>query len=167
MVRCGTPFYERVGREWMEERYIRRRMLPREIAAECGASTAAVTYALQKFGLQGKQPALYQALDPEELARLYHGEDLSLDEVGERLGTTATTIAVSLRHHGIALKAKGYRRGAGEAGAGADRGRREKPAPVVEVDCWRCRWRGRCLDWPVDAPCRAARCRVVSVETGG
>ena len=147
MARTGTPFYEQVGRAWLEERYVGRRMAPREIAAEVGVGVDAVVYALQKFDLQGKQPALYQVLDPERLVGLYFEEGLTLDEVGERMGTTADTVKAALLYRGYRLRPKGVR------GRPATHGERKAAAEPV-VDCWRCRWRGVCLDWSADAPCR-------------
>ncbi len=53
-------------------------------------------------------PPDYQ--DEQRLRELYHGEGLSMQEVGERLGCTAPTVQNWLERHGIEKRAPAHER---------------------------------------------------------
>lgn len=181
------PMYEEIGEERLRMMYLEQRMAPKEIAAELGYSVPGVVYALRKFGLAGKQKAVYQTLDAGCLRRLYVDEGLGMREVAEVVGVSAATVAAALRYRGIPIRQKGDT-GARKDGLWHDRewlaARQAEGATQVamarEAGCspltisralerlevgptsctLKCRWWGECLDWPVDARCRAAPCRV-------
>lgn len=104
------PFYRRVGKEWLQERFAQKRMTTQEIAEEAKVPRSTVVYALRKYdlGLDDKAP-MHETLDPVQLKRLYHEEGLTSAQVGKQMGVSATTVLAALRHHGIRVRGIGER----------------------------------------------------------
>ncbi len=106
-----TRYKELSDKEWLEERYVTRLLAVDAIADELGCQKSSIARALKRHGISvrvhtSKYPLLN---DKPWLRRVYEDEQLSLNQIAKKVGTTAGNVHSALFRLGI--KTRGFKEG--------------------------------------------------------
>jgi len=94
---------KKIDREIIEELYVGQKLLMREVADRLGISRGNVLAELQRHNITFRHPPARKINKPsrEVLETLYKQKNISLEEIGRRLGVSSTTVTNLARSYGF------------------------------------------------------------------
>jgi biotin operon repressor len=109
----STTFPQLHDPAWVRHEYLERARSCTDIAATLGCSLAAVSAALQRFGIRSReqlrQEELHRLRDRAWLEREYVEKGRDTVMIGAELGCSSTTVITALRRFDIPLRKRGFR----------------------------------------------------------